>query len=123
MTKRKKYDYRVVTDDTGWRAEVIRQVTSKQTMVSKSQDGFASETDAQAWAQQALQSFAENLSERNKRRSEKRQLKAKQLAEKQHQQALIKAAKLAEREADKQQAESEIESVWKQPKEQSNHDQ
>lgn len=73
MTKGKKYDYRVAQDNTGWRAEIIRRVTSKQTVVSKSQGGFATESDAQEWGQKELKAFLQNLVERNKRRSRQRE--------------------------------------------------
>ena len=72
MTKGKKYDYRVVPGDAGWRAEIIRRVTAKKTVVSKSQDGFATEPEAQAWGESELKSFSENLNERNKVRAKKR---------------------------------------------------
>ena len=68
MTKGKKYDYRVVQCDAFWKAEIIRRATSKKTVVSKSQDGFATEAEAQDWGQKELKSLMENLSERNKRR-------------------------------------------------------
>lgn len=67
MAKGKKYDFRVVPDDAGWTAEIIRRVTSKKTIVSKSQNGFAVESDAQEWGQRELQTFLQNQSERNKR--------------------------------------------------------
>ncbi len=72
MAKAKKYDYRVVQATAGWRAEIIRRVTSKKTMVSKSQDGFCSESEAKEWGEQALKSFLKSLDERNKRRSSQR---------------------------------------------------
>lgn len=106
MAKVKKYDYRLLQVDASWRAEIVRRVTARKSMVSKSQDGFATEAEAQAWAEEALKLFAENLSERNKRRSEKRNLETKkletqqrkneQLKEQKRKQALIDAAELAE---------------------------
>lgn len=70
MAKSKKYDYRVTTSETGWVAEIIRQVTSKKTVVSKSQDGFTTETEAKAWGQQELKIFVQNHAARSKSRSE-----------------------------------------------------
>lgn len=61
MTKGKKYDYRVAQDAMGWTAEIIRKITSKKTGVSKSQDGFTTEADAQEWAQKELKDFLKNL--------------------------------------------------------------
>ena len=72
MAKAKKYDYRVVQDDTGWRAEIIRRVTSKKVMVSKRQDGFASESEAKTWGEKTLKSFLDKLKERNKRQAFRR---------------------------------------------------
>ena len=72
MAKGKKYDVRIVKDKKGWIAEITRQVTSKKTVVSKSQGGFASEEEAQAWGETELKIFMQNLAEQNKRRAEKR---------------------------------------------------
>jgi len=72
MATGKKYDYRIVQNDATWTAEIIRQVTSRKTMVSKSQEGFASESEADAWGQKELQTFLEKLKERNKRRAKQR---------------------------------------------------
>lgn len=72
MTKGKKYEYRLVQDNTSWTAEIVRRITSKKTVVSKSQGGFTSESDAQEWGQKELKSFLQNLTERNKRREKQR---------------------------------------------------
>jgi len=71
MTKSKQYDVRVVQYDAGWVAEIVRRVTSKKTVVSKSQDGFATESDAQEWGQAEVKTFLQkrNLNKGNKRRS------------------------------------------------------
>ena len=69
MANSKKYDYRVVQDNTCWTAEIVRRVTSKKSVISKSQGEFKVESDAQEWGQKELKSFLQNLSERNKRRS------------------------------------------------------
>lgn len=68
MVKGKKYDYRIEQDGSDWRAEIIRKVTSKRTVVSKSQAGFTSEADARAWSEKELIGFLKHQSERNKRR-------------------------------------------------------
>ena len=73
MAKGKKYDYRIVKDNASWTAEIIRQATSKKTVISKSQGGFASEEEAKEWGQNELKSFLKNLNERNQRRAEKRE--------------------------------------------------
>ena len=79
MSKGKKYDFRVIQSENGFKTEITRRMTSTKTVVSKSHDGFATEADAQAWGLSELQVFLGTLAERNKRRNEK-QLKAKDLA-------------------------------------------
>ncbi len=71
MTQSKKYEYRVVQDNDCWAAEIIRRVTSKKTVVSKAQSGFATEAEAQEWGQSEVKSFIHNLniSEQKKRRA------------------------------------------------------
>ncbi len=88
MTTNKKYDYRVVQGKKHWIVEITRRVTSKKTVVSKSQDGFATEADAKAWGEKELVSFLENLTKRNKRDFEQhlKNKKDKALREKAYQQ-------------------------------------
>ena len=64
MAKGKKYDYRVAQVDSSWVAEIIRRVTSKKTIVSKTQTGFSTEADAEQWAQKELELFLQNLKNR-----------------------------------------------------------
>lgn len=75
MTKGKKYDYRVVQNDSGWSAEITRRMTSKKTVVSKRQSGFATEAAAREWGKSELETFVNNLNQRNKRHSEQRKQK------------------------------------------------
>ncbi len=70
MTKGKKYEYRLVQDNNSWTVEIVRRITSKKTVVSKSQGGFTSESDAHEWGKKELTPFLQNLTERNKRRSQ-----------------------------------------------------
>lgn len=70
MAKTKKFDYRVVQEEAGWAAQIIRKVTAKQSKVSKSQSGFSSESEAKEWAETELKAFLKTLEERKKRRSE-----------------------------------------------------
>ncbi len=72
MAKGKKYDYRVVENSGSsgsWTAEIVRRASSKKTVVSKSHDGFATESEAQACRQNELKSFLEGQEKRNKRRA------------------------------------------------------
>lgn len=72
MTKGKKYDYRVVPGKAGWSAEIIRRISRQKMVVSKSQDGFATEAEAQVWGEKELKEFSQNLNERNRKRAETR---------------------------------------------------
>jgi len=71
MMKSKQYDIRIVQDDTGWVAELIRRVTTKKTVVTKSQGGFTTESDAQAWGEGEVKAFTQKrrLNKGNKRQS------------------------------------------------------
>ena len=79
MAKGKKYDYRIVADKTNWTAEITRRKTSREVVVSKRQQGFASESDAKAWGESELKSFLQNLVEKNKLRSENRKVSKTQI--------------------------------------------
>ena len=70
MAKSKKYDCCVQHNDTGWSVEIIRKVTAKKTVVSKRQDGFATESDAIEWGQNEVKVFLQQHNERNKLRSQ-----------------------------------------------------
>lgn len=78
MAKGKKYEYRVIKDEGAgtWTAEITRRVTSRETVVSKSQDGFATESEALAWAEDAIKSFVRNLVKQNVVRTEEQEEKA-----------------------------------------------
>jgi len=78
IVKGKKYSYRTVKDGASWTAEILRRKTSTEIVISKSQSGFSTESDAQAWGERELKSFLQNLSERNKRHSEQREKKARE---------------------------------------------
>lgn len=82
MTQTKKYDYQLTQQDATWTAEIVRRVSARKSMVSKAQDGFASEAEAQAWAEQTLQSFMESQQQSNQRRADKRDAKAQRIADK-----------------------------------------
>jgi len=72
MTKGKKFDFRVVPGKDGWSAEIIRRASRQKMVVSKRQDGFASEAEAQVWGEKELQVFSQNQNARNKKRAETR---------------------------------------------------
>lgn len=72
MSKSKKYDFRIIPGINSWSAEIIRRINSQKTMISKRQNGFTSESEAQAWGETELKAFTENQSARNKRHSVQR---------------------------------------------------
>ncbi|MCE9685583.1 DUF3622 domain-containing protein [Shewanella sp. AS16] len=95
MSKGKKYDFRVTESSKGWKAEIVRRMTSTKTVVSKFRDGMATEAEAQAWGEETLKSFLQAQVERNKQQSEKRTQAAKVAEEKR-----LAAALAAERNYD-----------------------
>jgi len=70
MSAAKKYTSHIEQDSSSglWSAQIMRRATSKRAVVSKGQDGFASEAEAKAWAETHLQEFLE-LAQRNKRKA------------------------------------------------------
>ena len=73
MAKSKKYAYRVEQVNNSWTTEITRRVTSRVTVVTKSQGEFESEDEAIAWGQAEVKALLKstNLNERNKRRASK----------------------------------------------------
>ena len=69
-----KYGSRILQEGTSWTAEITRKISSKRTGVSKTQDGFSSESEAQAWIEKELPVFLKSLGEQNKRRADEREL-------------------------------------------------
>ncbi|MDO3381071.1 DUF3622 domain-containing protein [Gilvimarinus algae] len=61
MATGKKYDYRIIESNGRWRAELTRRATARKTLVSKAQDGFASEEEASVWAQAELKALLANV--------------------------------------------------------------
>tara|TARA_R110001592_G_scaffold195349_1_gene443015 strand:- start:573 stop:794 length:222 start_codon:yes stop_codon:yes gene_type:complete len=70
MSTNKRYNSLVSADETSglWRAEILRRASSKRNVVSKMQEGFATEEEANKWAEAELAQFLA-LTERNKRKS------------------------------------------------------
>lgn len=70
MSTNKRYNSLVSKDETSglWRSEILRRASSKRNVVSKMQEGFASEEEANKWAETELAEFLA-LNERNKRQS------------------------------------------------------
>lgn len=74
MAKSKKYGFLIEQDNNGWTAVITRRVTSRTTVVSKTQSDFASEAEAQAWAESEVANFLKKLNsnELEKRRAKKK---------------------------------------------------
>lgn len=72
MATASKYAIQIAQEGSTWTADITRRVSRKEVVVSKTQVGFASEAEAQAWADIELKAFVENQSSRNKKRNEKR---------------------------------------------------
>jgi len=70
MSTNKRYNSQVSKHETSglWRAEILRRASSKRNVVSKMQEGFATEEEANNWAETELAVFLA-LNERNKRQS------------------------------------------------------
>ena len=65
MTLSKKYNTHVFQDGDTWSAQITRQVTSRKRAVSKQQDGFTQEAEAQEWAESELQKYVSAQQARN----------------------------------------------------------
>jgi len=68
MSTNKKFDIRLVEEDSTWTAQITRRKTARETIVSKSETGFATEKEAKAWADEALVEFLATVKARNSRR-------------------------------------------------------
>ncbi|MBD1575144.1 MULTISPECIES: DUF3622 domain-containing protein [Vibrio] len=64
-----KYSFQLVEKRNGWSAEIVRQITSRRTIISKRQLGFETEAEATQWAEKELVEFQKIQTERNKRKS------------------------------------------------------
>lgn len=72
MARDSKYAVQVVQNETSWTANITRRASRKAVVVSKTQDGFATEAEAMAWGEEALKAFVENQSKRNERENKAR---------------------------------------------------
>ncbi|NRA83952.1 MAG: DUF3622 domain-containing protein [Gammaproteobacteria bacterium] len=67
MTTSKKFVALVEQDGATWIAKILRRKTARETIVSKTQDGFATQEEADKWAATELADFLKNLTAKNKR--------------------------------------------------------
>lgn len=66
----KKYQITLSQEDGSWSAAIVRKVSSRKSTITKSQAGFSSEAEAQAWADTELKALLKVLAERNQRRDQ-----------------------------------------------------
>ncbi|RVU85481.1 DUF3622 domain-containing protein [Leucothrix sargassi] len=72
MASSTKYSVILEEDENIWTANVVRRASRKELIVSKTETGFKTEEEAQAWGDEALKEFVEQQTARNKRHNEKR---------------------------------------------------
>jgi len=68
-----KYSVRVAEmneDNSSWKAEIVRRASKKNSVVSKVQEGFASEAEAQSWGAEELKGFLKVEASRKERRAD-----------------------------------------------------
>lgn len=70
-----KYAYAVAQEGDVWTANIVRRVSARKSMVSKSQAGFKTEAEAAAWGEAKLKAFVDSLAERNQRKAAKREVR------------------------------------------------
>ena len=102
-SKNKKYRINIQADsaaEDSWTAQIVRQISSSKTTVSKSQSDFPTQAAAQGWAEQALEEFTSSLAARNARESEQRKNTALQRQQRSERKA-AKTAALKAQQADK----------------------
>ena len=78
MSKNKKYDYKIELSGSTWKAQIIRHITSKKTIISKQKEAFPDEKSAQQWAEEQLLEFTSTLSASNERHGQQRKLSEEQ---------------------------------------------
>lgn len=77
-----KYTYRIQQSGESWVAEITRRASARKTVVSKRQDGFATESEAEQWAKQELAAFLTTLAESHKNKAAKKAQAAERIKEK-----------------------------------------
>lgn len=61
MKQTKKFAFHLIQEGDSWSVEIIRRVTAKKTRVSKRQNGFASQQEAEQWGQSEVETFIRNM--------------------------------------------------------------
>jgi hypothetical protein len=93
----KKYQINVVQSNDTWTAQITRQVTSLKVHVSKEQSDFKTESEATAWADEALTEFVNTQKSANQRkgssRKESEEVKRQRSARRSEKTEAVKLAK------------------------------
>lgn len=102
----KKYQSEILSNGNTWSARITRQVTSRKSIVSKEQDGFSNEADAQSWVETNLAEFVTTQKTANSRQGSNR----KELEEIKRQRSNRRAEKTETAKRDKEETELKFES-------------
>ncbi len=73
---KKKYQSEIRREGNCWTARITRQITSRKSIVSKQQNGFINEMEAQEWASTNLTKFIDTQKNANSRQSVNRKEQA-----------------------------------------------
>lgn len=68
----KKYQTEVLEENGKWTARITRKLSSKKSTVSKQQEGFATQAEAETWANDTLATFIDTQKTANNRQGENR---------------------------------------------------
>ena len=76
MAKNNKYQINLLQTESTWQAQILRQITSKKTKITKQQADFTSESEAEKWAETELKKLIETQVQNNQRHNQSRKEKA-----------------------------------------------
>lgn len=98
----KKYQSEILQDGDSWTARITRQVTSRKSLVSKQQEAFTSEAEAQAWVETNMAEFISTQKNANSRqgssRKDQQEIKLQRSSRRAEKTAITKREKAAEAE-------------------------
>jgi len=106
MANSKKYSYQIEQVDNLWTAQILRKASSKSTVVSKKKEDFATEAEAQQWAEQSLLDFTATLSTSNKRHGAQRKSNEEERLQRSNRRA--EKTKLAKQQAEDSSNETDL---------------
>ncbi|NNJ73378.1 MAG: DUF3622 domain-containing protein [Enterobacterales bacterium] len=80
-----KFNIRLIEKGKTWTAEITRKISARKTSVTKRKTRFASEKDANDWAQAELLALSDKVSKRRRAVKIEKEQAAKEAKEKQEQ--------------------------------------